>query len=399
MHPRRGQMMRASLRHLRLLLALIETGSVTQAAAQLHVTQPAVSAALQGIETALGTALFDRRPRGLILTPAGAAVALRLRRALGVLDPALCDLNPQLKRTATLAQLTALIAVTECESFAAAARHLGLAQPSVHRALRQFEAAAGRSLFERSAKGMTASRAVRQLAIATRLALTELEQAEADVADLSGREVGRVVIGAMPLSRSLLLGPAIARFRGHWSALPIRITEGHYDDLAESLLRGEVDMLVGALRPPLPDFNQEILLQDAMAIVARPDHPLARITAPAVELTRWPWVVAGMGTPARDHFAAMFAAAQLPCPTRLVETGSMTLLCDVLGRTDHLGFVSVLQAQRDIANGRLLRLPYQTAQGTLRPIGLTTRRDWHPTRAQNDMIAALRAAVAEIASD
>ena len=252
MHPRRGQMMRASLRHLRLLLALIETGSVTQAAGQLHVTQPAVSAALQGIETALGTALFDRRPKGLILTPAGAAVALRLRRALGLLDPALCDLNPQLKRTATLAQLTALIAVTECESFAAAARHLGLAQPSVHRALRQFEAAAGRSLFERSAKGMTASRAVRQLAIATRLALTELEQAEADVADLSGREVGRVVIGAMPLSRSLLLGPAIARFRGHWSALPIRITEGHYDDLAESLLRGEVDMLVGALRPPCP---------------------------------------------------------------------------------------------------------------------------------------------------
>ena len=106
-----------------------------------------------------------------------------------------------------------------------------------------------------------------------------------------------------------------------------------------------------------------------------------------------------MGTPARDHFTAMFAAAQLPCPTRLVETGSMTLLCDVLGRTDHLGFVSALQAQRDIANGRLLRLPYQTAQGTLRPIGLTTRRDWHPTRAQNDMIAALRAAVAEIASD
>ena len=71
----------------------------------------------------------------------------------------------------------------------------------------------------------------------------------------------------------------------------------------------------------------------------------------------------------------------------------MALLCDLVGRSDHLGFVSALQAEREIAKGTLSRVPFQP-QGTLRPIGLTMRHDWHPTRAQRDLIAALRHTVA-----
>lgn len=381
--------MKASLRHLRIVLAVAETGSVTQAAAQNHVSQPAVSAALHGIEAALGAALFDRRPQGLIPTAAGEAVALRIRRAFSVMDPALSDLGPHLTRRATMAQLTALIAVAEHESFTAAARHLDLSQPTVHRAIRQLEGEVGQSLFDRSAKGVTPTRSVRSAVNAILLALNELDQAKADVADLSGREIGRVVIGAMPLSRTVLLGPAIAAFRETWQVLPIRVVEGPYADLMLGLRRGTVDLLVGALRPSDPDVRQEVLLQDEMAIVARPHHPLTKGSALPADMRICPWVVAPMGTPARDHFDAMFHGAQLVPPLHLVETGSMELLCDLVGRSDHLGFVSALQVKREIARGTLVRLPFQP-QGTLRPIGLITRLDWHPTRAQADMIAALR---------
>ena len=384
--------MKASLRHLRIMLAVAETGSVTQAAALMHVSQPAVSTALRGIEADLGTALFDRHAKGLVATDAGLAVILRIRRALGVLDATLMDLNPRLMRTTTLTQLIALIAVAECESFSAAARQLNLAQPSVHRAVRQFEDDAGRRLFDRTAQGVIPTRAVRQLVVATRLALTELDQAQADLADFSGREVGRVVIGAMPLSRSVLLGRAIALFRADWKTLPIRVIEGPYSDLTLALRRGEIDMLVGALRPDVADLTQEVLLQDSMAVVARPDHPMTKVAPKLADLAHYPWVVGAQGAPGRDHFDAMFVAADLPVPTNLVETGSMALLCDLVGRTDHLGFVSRLQADRDLAKGILAPIPY-LPQGTLRPIGLTTRQDWHPTRAQSRMMAALRSAV------
>lgn len=383
--------MKISLRHVRIVLAVEETRSVTQAAALCHVSQPAVSAAVAQIEAALGTPIFERGRAGLIPTPAGQAVALRLRRALALLDPGLAALGPRLTKTATVAQLTALIAVTECESFSAAARRLNVAQPTVHRAISQLEGEVGQPLFDRTSHGVIPIRAVRHLAIAARLAFAEVDQAEADVGALSGREVGRVVIGAMPLARSALLGPAISLFRLGWKTLPVRVIDGPYAELVLALRRGEVDVLVGALRPTVADLTQEVLFADEMAIVARPGHPLSQSPARPAEMAAFPWVVAAEGTPARDHFMAMFRTAGLQAPSSLVETGSMGLLSDLVGTSDHLGFISARQVARDIARGTLARLPFQP-EGTLRPIGMTTRADWHPTKAQNDMLAALRAA-------
>lgn len=383
--------MKHSMRHLRIVLAVAETGSVTRTAARFHVSQPAVSAALNSLETVLATPLFTRQPKAMIPTSAGEVIALRLRRAFDVLDPALAELAPRLTRTTTMAQLTALVAVVEEENFSVAARRLGLAQPTVHRAVRQMESEVGRKLFERSPRGLRPSRAARQVAQAARLAFAELDQAQADLADLAGREVGRVVIGALPLSRSVLLGPAIGLFRLQWKALPIRVIEGPYPELLIALRRGEIDMLVGALRPPVSDLVQEILLNDDMAIVARPGHPMTIGAPEPADLAAFPWVVAAEGTPTRDHFTAMFQAAALPPPLNLVETGSMALLRDLVSRSEHLGFVSARQVARDVASGTLAPVPYRPS-GPSRPIGLTTRQGWHPTRAQSDMLAALRRA-------
>jgi DNA-binding transcriptional LysR family regulator len=381
--------MTISLRHLRIVLGVAETRSLTQAAALARVSQPAVSAALNGIDAAFGTAIFLRYPSGFTLTPAGEAVALRIRRAFSLLDPALADLAPRLTLTATIAQLTALIAVAECESFSGAARKLGLAQPSVHRAVRQIEREAGRALFDRSPHGVIATRSVRQLAFAVRLAFTELEHAKADVADLAGREVGRIIIGAMPLSRAVLLGPAISQFRATWKSLPLHVIEGPYGELLLGLARGEVDFLLGALRPSSDDVHQEALFYDELSIVARPDHPVLQGAAKLQDLAQFPWVVPALATPARDHFKAMFEGDGIEVPQSLVETGSMVLLADLVEKSDHLGFVSRRQVARDLAQGRLAQVPY-APQGSLRPIGLTTRKNWHPTRAQNDMIAIVR---------
>ena len=53
----------ASARHL----------NFTQAAAELHMTQAAISQQIKGLEAQLGCALFKRLPRGLELTDAGRA--------------------------------------------------------------------------------------------------------------------------------------------------------------------------------------------------------------------------------------------------------------------------------------------------------------------------------------
>jgi DNA-binding transcriptional LysR family regulator len=74
------------LRHLRYLVAVAETGTVTAAAARLHVAQPGVSAQLRQLERELGEQLFDRGPRAATLTEAGRAVLPHARAALAAVD-------------------------------------------------------------------------------------------------------------------------------------------------------------------------------------------------------------------------------------------------------------------------------------------------------------------------
>ncbi|OJT25844.1 LysR family transcriptional regulator [Archangium sp. Cb G35] len=56
---------------LRVFVVVAEAGSVTEAASRLYLTQPAVSAALRRLTTAVGAPLFVRAGRGLALTTRG----------------------------------------------------------------------------------------------------------------------------------------------------------------------------------------------------------------------------------------------------------------------------------------------------------------------------------------
>ncbi|MGR3416615.1 MULTISPECIES: LysR family transcriptional regulator [unclassified Paracoccus (in: a-proteobacteria)] len=383
-----------NLRHLRVFLAVAEGGSVTRAAAAGLVSQPAVTQAIAKLESQAGTALFRRTRQGLFPTEAGRLFQHRAARALARLDMAMSDIAPRLRTTATRAQLTALIAAVETQNFTLAAYRLGIAQPTLHRAITAIEAAAGRALFQRSAVGVAPSRPASALALAARLAFAELDQAVAELAELEGREVGRIVIGALPLSRAHVLPRALARFRQDRPRQPIRIMDGIYGDLLAGLRRGEIDLIIGALRQPLPvgDVVQERLFDDVLAILAGPDDPLIHNPAPLSALRCRPWLVARRGTPTRDLFEALFRDSNLDPPASIIETGSVILMREMVGDGRHLACVSKAQAAREIERGIVAELPFPGLP-VPRPIGLTLRSGWQPTRAQQALLDAIRAAI------
>lgn len=59
------------IRHLRLIKAIVEEGSITKAIDKLHLTQSALSHQLKEAEYQLGTKIFFRQNKKLILTQAG----------------------------------------------------------------------------------------------------------------------------------------------------------------------------------------------------------------------------------------------------------------------------------------------------------------------------------------
>ncbi|MCU1682733.1 MAG: LysR family transcriptional regulator [Amycolatopsis sp.] len=86
--------MRLEFRHLELIVAIAETGSLRKAAAALSLTQPAVTTQLQRIEKHLGGPLFVRSTDGVLTTETGTGF---IRDAKALLD----GLN-RLERTAQL---------------------------------------------------------------------------------------------------------------------------------------------------------------------------------------------------------------------------------------------------------------------------------------------------------
>lgn len=74
---------------LRIALAIAQSGTLSGAAATLHVSHPTLSRRLQRIERRLGTRLFDRLPSGMRITSSGEEVrqlALRMHDEVAALE-------------------------------------------------------------------------------------------------------------------------------------------------------------------------------------------------------------------------------------------------------------------------------------------------------------------------
>ena len=74
--------MRLDLSDLRLFLCVVDAGSITQGAARAHLALASASERLRSIEEDAGVQLLERRPRGVVTTEAGEALAHHARRIL-----------------------------------------------------------------------------------------------------------------------------------------------------------------------------------------------------------------------------------------------------------------------------------------------------------------------------
>lgn len=375
-----------NLRHLRAAAEICGRGSVSRAAAAVSLTQPAVTQGIARLERLLAQPLFERTSEGMDPLPAARTFAERIEAALAHIA------SPRV----TMAQMRALIAFADAGSYAGAATAAGLSQPSLHRAINDLSLALRRTLLERRGKGVALTEAGKRTVRAFRLARTELEAGLAELEGLKGRETGRIIVGAMPLSRARLLPAAAAAFYAKHPEVAISIVEGSYLELVEPLRDGEIDLMIGALRVPSPgpDLVQVPLFRDSPVIVGRRGHPLARIIADSRDgnilphLATFPWIVAGPGTPLRSQWERMFRSGDVEPPAVPIECGSVITIREILTKSDFLTLLSPDQVSVELEAGWLEQLSAAPA-GLVREIGLTTRANWRPTMLQQAFVEEL----------
>jgi LysR family transcriptional regulator of gallate degradation len=257
------------------------------------------------------------------------------------------------------------------------AKSLGITQPAVSIAVRQLEDSIGVALFDRTARGMLPTPAGAALALRLKRALGEIRHAVADIASLRGVTQGTVTVGALPLGRTQLLPESIAGVVARFPGLRVTTMEGSFEALAASLRAGDVDFILGALRPAeyASDLQGEPLAQDELGIVCRRGHPWSgrkEIRPRDLALARW--VVPRVNTPNRTLFERALAARGLASPDVVVETSDLAVLRGVLVNSDLLTAISPHQLSYELASGLLIVLP-SPLQDTRRIIGITRRTD------------------------
>lgn len=381
-------LIRPELRHLRAFLAAADQGSANRAGVALYRAQSAVSRSIHKLEDELGVALFERRARGMLLTEYGRVLLARARRVHAEMQSARAEIAALAEKGSVgnapiFGMLTherrvrAFVALAEQHHMPSVAESLRITQPAVSIAIRQIEDSIGVALFRRTARGTMPTPAGAALALRLKRALAEVRYAVGEIASLRGITQGTVTVGALPLGRTRLLPESIAAVVARHPGLRIGTMEASFEALAASLRAGDLDFILGALRPAdyARDLEGEPLADDELGIVCRHGHAWAmRNSISPADLALAHWVLPRVNTPNRMLFERALAARGLSPPNVMVETSDLAVLRGVLLNSDLLSAISPRQIAYEL-DARLLTLLPFPLRDTRRVIRITRRSD------------------------
>jgi DNA-binding transcriptional LysR family regulator len=400
-----------NLRHLRMVQVIGRMGGVSSASRELCASQPTVTQAVSNLETEIGTPIFERCATGTYPTPMGKQYLLRIDRFFEILDTAMAHVlgKPEgaagrgathADRLMTGTQLRSFIVASEHGRVEEIARALDLSPASLLRAARSLERTLGRPLFDRTAQGPIPNRTGDYLAREFRRAMREIELARGEILLAADTENLELVVGAMPMAGSHELAEATRRFMAMHPTVKVRLVSSEYQTLLADLNNSRIDMIFGMLRRAhaTEEVEEEQLFRDSYCMVARPGHPLTRLAevTPA-DLTGCQWVVPSAGTPRRKRIEAIFEGSKTR-PRFNLETSSLGMGRALLMGSDAITLMTRSEVQNDLDRQILVTLDCPFLDDVLLK-GVTTRRDWLPTRAHTAFVDCLRESTARKSSE
>jgi DNA-binding transcriptional LysR family regulator len=295
-----------------------------------------------------------------------------------------------------LQQLAYFVAVAEVRHFTRAAETLRIAQPSLSKQIKTLESELGAPLFSRARGNITLTPAGEALLPLARRILADVETARREVQDLTGLRRGRVRLGATPSLFAGLLADALARFRGHYPGIELRVEEGGSRDLVRDLARGHLDLalIILPLQSTDPALETTPILREDLVVVspssAPPERPYVRIE----DLRHQPLVMFRSGYDLREATQAACRQAGFE-PRFAVEGGEMDAVLRFVEAGLGVAVVpSMVLSGRPGLTGTPLAPP-----GLQRTIALAHRKDVQPTHAARAFHETLLGFLADAEAD
>lgn len=404
-----------SLRALRRALSVGDAQHLTRAAGGLARSQSAVTRSVAGLEKFLGVRLFERTATGMVPTRHGEVLFARVRAAAEQVAQVEAEIARRVpagrsgwSRGHKLfdlgnASVFTFLAVSDQRDYRQAAEYLNVTPSTVRKLLVKLEKQIGTRLLEREPRGLVCLNDLGTMfAICAKRALWEIRAGLDEIRSLDGQVSGQVRVGVMSTARSFLVPRAVDRLHRAHPQVLVFVYWGNYDDMKAALACGDIDFIVGALRPEeasSPDKDTVVLMRDQVEIIVRTGHPLAGAKSVSLhDLLAYDWILPPRYFALRIWFERLLQTQRLAMPMPFIETGSLAILRGTLLESDCVTVSTRLQCWHDTADPGLLRaLPVDAVARACveRPFEL------HLTRRSNTLLSpaaqALRRTVIEVA--
>ena len=295
-------------------------------------------------------------------------------------------IDPRIK----LRHLSCFLEVARLRSVVSAAEALHVSQPAVSKTIQELEQLLGSALFDRSKRSLFLTPFGEVFHRYASTSLSALRQG-IDVAR-GAHEATIVRVGALPTVSARILPHAVEAFTAAGSGVHSRIITGPNAYLLSLLRTGEVDLVIGRMTEPeaMLGLAFEHLYSERVVMAVRPGHPL---------LERQPFHL-GMIEPYQLLMPTPDSVIRRLVDRMLLANGLTNLRDDIetvsnaFGRayarqTDAIWLISEGVVARDLEEGQLARLPFDTSE-TTGPVGFTTRIDTTPTLATTAFMQAVR---------
>lgn len=306
------------------------------------------------------------------------------------------DIDRVLRSNLKLRHLQLLVALDEFRHLGRASEFLSLTQPAVSKSLAEIERLFGLDLFVRSTRGTEPTAYGDAVVRFARSVLADYGRTRDEIGAVARGSAGRVSVGAMVVATAGLLVPAVTLLKRRSAHATVLVEEGDLTRLLPRLRLAEIDLVVGRLEPgySAPDLQTEALYDEAMQVVVRPNHALARRPRPSwADLAALPWVVPPPWASSRIKLNQMFYKHQLEPPADLVESASFLVTLAFLRERPAVAFVARSVAAHLQREKLAVALPIEVPI-ELPPVGLFTLRGRRRTPAAEQLMHCLREVVA-----
>ena len=167
-------------------------------------------------------------------------------------------------------RLRLLVEIERRGSVSAAARAIGIGQPTASQHLRLLEAAAGRRLVERDGRGSRLTEAGRVLAARAADALSALATADEELRALDGLLTGTIHLGASTAPGAYLLPDVLGCFRRDYPGVTVEVEVAASAEILRRLLEGRVQLGVVGAQEADARVALEPFLEDEIVGIAKP---------------------------------------------------------------------------------------------------------------------------------